>query len=50
MLILDIDECSSGNVGCMQKCLNKPGSFECVCVTGYRLNVDRKTCDGKNHL
>ena len=42
----DIDECAINTDGCDQICTNTNGSFYCSCNTGYRLNVDNKTCDG----
>ena len=44
--VLDIDECATGNGGCSQICVNKPGSFECKCNAGYVLADDKKTCKG----
>ena len=40
----DVDECT-GNV-CDHICLNSPGSYVCVCRSGYELNTDASTCDG----
>ncbi|KAH8339194.1 hypothetical protein KR074_006876 [Drosophila pseudoananassae] len=34
---LDIDECQVKNGGCQQVCRNLPGSYGCVCATGYEL-------------
>ena len=45
----DIDECATANGGCMQICSNNLGSFACTCGTGYTLNVDGLTCDGKKY-
>ena len=35
--IADIDECK-GNNNCTsnQECINKPGSYSCLCIKGYR--------------
>ena len=47
---LDIDECTANTDGCDDTnggCTNTPGSFTCTCNTGYELNVDGTTCDGK---
>jgi len=35
----DINECAiaSRNGGCHQKCINSPGSYSCMCNTGYEL-------------
>ena len=27
----DWDECSEGNGGCEESCMNKPGTYECTC-------------------
>ena len=27
----DWDECSEGNGGCEESCINKPGTYECAC-------------------
>ena len=45
-LIVDINECLVDNGGCAEMCTNVLGSFRCSCRTGYRLNVDGKSCDG----
>ena len=46
--ILDINECNARNGGCSHFCANKRGSFECRCRSGYKLQVDRKTCVGND--
>ncbi|VDK69664.1 unnamed protein product, partial [Cylicostephanus goldi] len=46
--LLDINECSVGNGGCSQLCINLPGSFECQCKTGYIMTYDRRTCEDIN--
>ena len=43
----DINECASSNGGCAQVCTNSVGSFQCSCNSGYTLNVDGRTCSGK---
>ncbi|XP_046546621.1 fibrillin-1-like [Haliotis rubra] len=42
----DRDECAQGAV-CPQSsdCVNNPGSYRCVCRSGYRLNNVTNTCD-----
>lgn len=51
--VLDIDECSINNGGCLCDsqdnncivyCNNTEGLFQCVCDVGYTLLVDNKTC------
>ena len=44
---LDINECQTSNGGCAQNCANTIGSFICSCNSGYILNADSRTCDGK---
>ena len=38
-VLLDIDECSTGVHNCTQnqQCVNRPGDYECECVSGYEL-------------
>ena len=38
-MLLDIDECSTGDHNCTQnqQCVNMPGTFICECVSGYEL-------------
>ena len=45
-LSLDIDECELGQDGCEVMCNNTVGSYVCLCHDGYKLNADRRTCDG----
>uniref|UniRef100_A0A158P8J0 Multiple epidermal growth factor-like domains protein 6 n=1 Tax=Angiostrongylus cantonensis TaxID=6313 RepID=A0A158P8J0_ANGCA len=45
---LDINECSVGNAGCSQLCVNLPGSYECQCKSGYTMTYDRRTCEDIN--
>ncbi|EZA50646.1 Sushi, von Willebrand factor type A, EGF and pentraxin domain-containing protein [Ooceraea biroi] len=33
----DINECVIRNGGCHQKCINSPGSYSCMCNTGFEL-------------
>ena len=35
------------NGGCSQVCVDKPGTHECRCMKGYKLQADKKTCKGK---
>ena len=42
----DINECSIGNGGCQQTCVNTPGSYHCGCRSGYKLTNDNTTCEG----
>uniref|UniRef100_A0A8C8RXS5 Hemicentin 1 n=1 Tax=Pelusios castaneus TaxID=367368 RepID=A0A8C8RXS5_9SAUR len=39
----DIDECENRGA-CQHECTNTPGSYHCVCPTGYRLMSNGKTC------
>ena len=43
---LDINECSSGNGGCGQSCVNQLGSYKCGCGSGYLLSSDAHICNG----
>ena len=47
MLNADIDECGTNNGGCSQVCTDNDGSFVCSCNTGYELDADGVTCNGK---
>ncbi|ETN71406.1 calcium binding EGF domain protein, partial [Necator americanus] len=31
----DINECERGTAQCEQKCINIPGSYQCICDRGY---------------
>ena len=44
--LADIDECGIRNGGCTDKCVNKPGSYQCACRSGYKLGDDKLTCSG----
>ena len=44
---VDINECNNNNGGCAQTCTNSPGSFQCGCRSGFRLNNDGTTCSGE---
>ena len=42
---MDVDECSTNNGGCQQKCTNNVGSFVCSCQKGYQVSTsDNKKC------
>jgi len=43
----DVDECLEGRAPCEGTCQNLPGSFRCVCTTGYVLNMDGRSCRGE---
>lgn len=47
-LLTDIDECAEGRHYCRENtmCVNTPGSFMCVCKTGY-IRIDDYSCTGK---
>ena len=47
-VLLDIDECSTGVHNCTQnqQCVNRPGDYECECVSGYELV--NEICEGNN--
>ena len=46
LLYLDVNECEVNKGGCNQICLNKPGLYECKCLSGYIMGSDNKTCSG----
>ena len=48
LLLLDINECHTGNGGCEQSCNNTIGSFYCSCDTGYQLENNGLNCSGEN--
>ncbi|XP_054906305.1 matrilin-4 isoform X4 [Poeciliopsis prolifica] len=39
-----IDLCLESDHGCEHLCESLPGSYTCLCLPGYRLNADGKTC------
>ena len=43
--LADIDECADGGHNCSYVCMNTPGSYECVCPSGYHAR-DGFTCEG----
>ena len=44
----DIDECNENGRICLNgQCINKPGSYRCVCNRGYQLSPDGAFCVGK---
>ena len=43
----DDDECSINNGGCEYMCVNTPSSFMCICPTGFVLDSDGTSCNGK---
>jgi len=44
---VDIDECQTNYGGCVQKCINTDGSYECSCNDGFEMTSDGLTCAGK---
>lgn len=47
-MVADIDECAEGKHYCRENtmCMNTPGSFMCVCHTGY-VRIDDYSCTGE---
>ena len=45
----DLNECAEADQGgCQQGCTNEDGGFACFCGSGFILDSDGKTCDGKS--
>ena len=42
-----MDLCLESDHGCEHICESSPGSFHCLCLPGYTLNDDGKTCAGE---
>ena len=49
-MLLDIDECSTGEHNCTQnqQCVNRPGDYQCECISGYELL--NGNCEGNLQL
>ena len=49
-MLLDIDECSTGDHNCTQnqQCVNMLGTFICECIGGYELV--NGNCEGNQHV
>ncbi|XP_046861718.1 fibrillin-1-like isoform X2 [Xenia sp. Carnegie-2017] len=43
-----IGECQSSPCGKDHSCINIPGSYECLCSTGYKLDKSKKICINTN--
>ncbi len=41
-----MDLCLESDHGCEHICESSPGSYHCLCLPGYTLNADGKTCAG----
>ena len=46
-LLVDVNECLTGEHNCSHNCSNTPGSFECKCRDGYSLDLDGSSCSGE---
>ena len=48
IVYVDIDECFIGGHNCTQnqRCVNRPGNYECICVSGYELS--NGNCEGNS--
>lgn len=42
----DVDECAVDNGGCEGTCVNRQGSYQCFCSSGFRLASNGKKCIG----
>lgn len=51
ILFTDIDECAEGQHYCRENtmCVNTPGSFMCICKTGY-IRIDDYSCTGERDM
>ena len=47
---LDIDECRTNIGNCSQLCTNTDGSYFCSCQSGYLLEANNQSCNGKSGL
>ena len=47
---IDVDECLEGTHECVQNCHNTIGSYACSCNIGFVIDVDERSCDGKNEI
>ena len=45
--LVEINECSIGNGGCLHNCHNVYGGHVCSCRPGFYLGPDRSSCIGK---
>ena len=43
----DINECEEQTDRCAQNCINSAGSYSCTCNSGYRLQSNGFSCNGK---
>ncbi|CDR32631.1 Fibulin-1 [Caenorhabditis elegans] len=41
----DVNECTTGIAACEQKCVNIPGSYQCICDRGFALGPDGTKCE-----
>ena len=50
----DVDECRIGTHSCQSGpsvCRNTPGSYECICLSGYVRNVtNQRVCNGMMYI
>lgn len=44
----DMDECSFSEFLCQHECVNGPGSYYCICPSGYNLLDDNRSCQDIN--
>lgn len=48
LILTDTDECALANGGCEHSCSNADGSYTCSCNSGFKLNANGLTCEGKH--
>ena len=47
--LADTNECKQHGI-CSQKCVDLKGSYKCLCLDGYQLDGDMKTCRASGML
>ena len=48
LLPIDINECAKLNGNCSQICTNSNGSYACSCFSGFQINSNNQSCNGKD--
>lgn len=51
LVFADINECITDRMLCDKgQCRNTPGSYHCICPTGYRFSTETKACEGLSKI